>query len=54
VEIHEARGVANGDYFVDIKADDTLLASTSTKVKSQSPYWGEDFAFEYESTSFEI
>ena len=47
IDIHEARNLPAGDYYVEIKADETLLALTSTKrmAPGQTPFWGENFNF---------
>jgi hypothetical protein len=45
-EIQEARGLSNSDIYAEIKVDELLVAVTSTKYKSSTPYWGEEFTFD--------
>jgi len=46
VEVTEARGIPSGDVYAEVKVDEVVVASSSVKSKTSTPYWAEEFVFE--------
>jgi len=51
-ELHEARNLPMNDIFVELKYNDFVIACSTTKLKTQAPYWSEEFIFEFVSSFF--